>query len=186
MVMSRFLALALVAGIGGALPAQASLIGDTVGASITGPNVTVAPGSAVVVTPGSEFTYSIPAGPIVISDVGAYSVRFTMADGLSVIWTGGAWTLGLTGLDFAGFPAGLVGVTIADSVGVTGLAAADISFTANSVTLDVTGQSWSERSYVLLAFDVGATTAVPAPASAGLLAAGLFGLIGLGHRRRPA
>jgi hypothetical protein len=184
--MHRTHRLACAAGLLAALVAategRASLIGDNVTLTETANSYVVTPGPSAVVGNGAEFLVVLQNNlvPRFSVDVAASSVTFSFAAPTGFFVPAvSSFTLG--DLDFAGAPGGIVGISSA-TVGTP--ATFTTSFTADSLTLNITGGLWNQGSSVTVTFDVGAA-AVPAPASFALLGAGLVGLVAT-RRRRPA
>ena len=172
--------------------AQASLLGQTVtcsseslfNLSCSSPTATVTDGG----TP--EFELQSSSGSALFGiDVSGDSVLMT---GLTSLAIGGPNLLTLGDLIWVNDPgATITGITNFLVSGVTeqfvgigdGLVESDVSFAANSVTIDYTSTDWSDGAFV--SFDLVTThSALPEPATLALFGLGLAGLGFVARRRR--
>ena len=196
MTMLKKIAFGFAAGLlalGFAGVAQASLLGQTVtcssespfSLSCSSPTATVTDGG----TPEFELQGFSGAGIFAI-DISGDSVRMTA---LGSLFIGGPNLLMLGDLIWANDPgATITGITNFLVSGVTeqtvgtgdGLVESDVSFAANSVTIDYTGTDWSDGAFV--SFDLVTTHSVlPEPGILALFGLGLAGL-GFAARRQRA
>lgn len=134
-------ALAGVTLIGMAETAHASLIGDQVTATFnfTVPGVEVAPASATMVDGGApEFAISTNSDDVILVDVGdSWFDFFENLNEPTTFLSGDSFVLG--DLDWVGQSGEIVGVFVDQANGVLGLTDADLSFTKDSVTVDLEG-----------------------------------------------
>ena len=173
-LLRRLTGLAL---LGFSLPTGASLIGDTVTCTQTGPDAFVcAPPAAVVVDPSSEFFLGNAGNATIGFDinVGAFSIVLTALSDLDVDGTV---------LDFSSLDAGgsITGVSLSVGEGVTGLTRRDVTFDTDSIFLDLAGTSWFAQTSARLILEVEPTQQIPEPGTLGIVS---LGLIALGIRRR--
>jgi hypothetical protein len=189
--ISRWIMAALLAAA--CAPASAALVGDTVGCATSGamaPYFQCSAASAVVTTPGSEFTLNWIDVPYWSVNLEATSIRLTEVGLLSFIWNGGPneGVLTLTGLDLGG--AGITGIS-ASYGGVSHFdVAGAVTFTADSVRIDLSrtlgngGVNWEIGSYLDIQLSGAPVSAVPEPASLALATLALAGVVGLAPARR--
>jgi hypothetical protein len=149
------------------LSSRASLIGDTVTCTQTGPSSSFVctPPAAVVVDPGSEFVLGNATASMDV-DVGAFDILLT------ALFTG---RLGNTIVEFGSLDAGgpITGVTLSVGAGVTGLAQSDVTFSADSIGLDLRNTNWIPQGTATLSLAIGQA---PEPATFTLLGIALAGL----------
>ncbi len=180
----KYLGLALLA-----LPlpaAAATLVGDSVTATYYFPDTSTPRGTlTTTVASGSEALCPSDAGPLCGILLGTYSLDFSAdqidfsqtlsADNFYNPATFSGWVF--TDLDFG---SGITGVTLVSN-GIAGLDDSRLSFTSNSITLNLQGLTVSAlNGWSLRLSDV---PTVPVPAAGWLLLAGMGGL-GLMRRRR--
>lgn len=158
---------------------QASLMGDTVtcaSSMLSGLCVPIAGG---VVGAGPEF------GGFLLTDVGVSSISVTNLgagnpDGPGAIGFGIGEAITLASLDDSA--GDIVGISNFTTVGTTGIAASDVSFTAHSITFDIGGSFWALNAFA--SFDlVVRPSGVAEPGSLALLGLGAVGLA-LARRRK--
>ena len=173
--------------------AKASLLGQTVTCSNASPFPIACSSPTATVTDGSgpefqlELTFEDPS-PVWDIDISGESVRMTT---FSLRLAGAANSVTLGDLIWANDPgATITGITNFLVSGVEprntplsdGLVESDVSFTANSVTIDYGLTAWSPGGFV--SFDLVTThSALPEPGTLALFGLGLAGL-GLAARRR--
>lgn len=176
-VFSSALVAALVVAAG---PSSASLIGDSVGATITGGTLPLSPATATVVDPGVEFQGSFGGfGNPLSLDFSGTSATLKWLEDFPFIFSTDFLTL--TDLDFAGAPGGLTGVTVTASG--SGLDNSDITFTADSVTVDLRNWDVSEFGSAVFTFSTATGAPVPEPGSFALVGAALIALRCVGARK---
>ncbi len=170
---------AAVIALGTAGAAQASLIGQTVNASfdtIFG-GVSLTPGSAVVSAGGPEFELGVGTGRGIIIDVQDSFIEFQYNNVRNAAFGVDKLSVTFTGLTWAQFPDGLVGVNITefnDPDSRSGLGISTASFTASSVTVNLNGH-WDAQDRIRVDL-ITSLTQLPEPASVALFGVGLLGL----------
>ncbi|MDP3221699.1 MAG: PEP-CTERM sorting domain-containing protein, partial [Rubrivivax sp.] len=162
-----FAAAALAASVCAASAAP-TLIGDTVTATFTG-NFNAAASALVVDGGAAEFT-GANLTPLNIAgefiDIGATSITLNLLNGYF-----NPQLITISDLDFLGESAVVVGFSLASS-SISWLTAGMISFTSDSITIDVgTGEASGGRALINL---VTRSTAVPEPGSLALAALALL------------
>ena len=164
--------------------ARASLIGDTVNCASTGPLICT-PASAVVADPTPEFTLLL-GGPVFDLNIGAATVLLTNTFPITLGLTPTVVTLSSLSDTSQG---AVIGFTF-DFSDVGTFTASNVSFTADSLSLDLTNTGlWTvgQDAQITLLFanegDPEPTPSVPEPSTVMLLAAGLAGA-GVTARRK--
>lgn len=162
-----------------ATSANATLIGDEVTCSIDGLgngefyNCST---TTETVGAGSEFDIERRGDPRWAIDIDADSITYSL---LTSAVSAAPDAIILSGLDWVGMPMGeIIGIEFSQTG--TNLTAAASSFTADSVTLNLSG-IWQANSFV--AIDLITSDALPEPGTLALFGLGLAGL-GLVARRR--
>ncbi|MDX1734124.1 MAG: PEP-CTERM sorting domain-containing protein, partial [Halioglobus sp.] len=161
-----------------AATANATLIGDTVGCSITNFWDCDSP-TAVVGDPGAEFILAdviSPGGPFVdfSVDIGANSIAINGIGSLITVNAPNSLILTLDDLDWVGMPAAeIIGIDNLVTT-VSGIDLSDITFTAHSVSIELGQGASSWVSGNSLSFDL--VKGVPSPATIALFGLGLAGI----------
>ena len=179
---------------------HASLIGDTVMCSTDSTRFECATDFEVV-GGGNEFTLIDSSSSDNLFDIDILGTSFTISENFSYTTLEiVAGTLTLSSLDWLNFPNGYIsGVSLIGVAGVTGLALSDISFTEDSVTVDLSETSWSRNSragvrltvshgapeFALLAAPNPTALAVPEPTTLALFGIGLAGM-GFARKKRKS
>jgi hypothetical protein len=147
--------------------AQATLVGQSLDCDFQPDELwDCSPANAAVTDPGIEFTLDLAGVSFFSVDIGPSSILLTLiSSGGLGMGAGELLTLG----GFQGILDASLGFTTASS----GFDASDLFFTPSSVTLRLTGTSWSPGQQALI--DVTMAT-VPEPGTLVLLGLGLFGL----------
>jgi hypothetical protein len=164
-----------------ALPvaAKASLIGDTVDCSATGGLICAPPSAVVSALPPPEFTLALGT-PVFNVDIGSATVLLvnTVAVGVG----GSSTVVSLTSLGNTSQGA-VIGATL-DFSDVGTFTQGDVSFTADSLLLDLTSTSWAagQDAQITLLFanepgsGPGPTPGLPEPSTLVLLIGALLGV----------
>lgn len=157
---------------------HASLIGDTVGCNIGGGGTFTCSASTSVVGGGAEFGVGTDLqNPVITVDISANSISLFF-NGEATL---GQTIINLTDLDWVDQPGQITGITLIATDNLFNLSQSDLSFTADSVSINLVGVEFnSGRAEIGLTVNHGAT-AVPEP-----LMISLFGLgfVLLGFQRK--
>ena len=169
-----------------AAPAQATLIGKTVTASLDGsPAWSLNRTSATVLANPREFVLTLAPGRQITVDVQDSAIDFQYNNISSVFFFPGDLSITIGGLTWAPDPHVILGVNVtdfADPNGFGGLGPNIASFTDSSVTLNLRGV-WDGRDRARIDLITGPSQQLPEPASLALFGLGLLGL-GVAIRRR--
>lgn len=160
--------------------ANAGLIGDTVGCEQTGEGSTFSCDTAsAVVGPGNEF------------DIGATSafIQVDIADSIVDLFFPSSGSLGatvfvLSDLDWSLPGFALSGVSIIEQSGITGFDLSDLSFTDDSLTVDLIDTDYNGQAFAQIGLQFTNPAAVPAPATLALFGLGLAGFAFVRRQRR--
>ena len=176
------LATAALLGLALAAPVHASLIGDTVDASMVSTSGHfISPGSALVVDPGVEFTIGDSSGAELSVDVFDDYIHVESVDPQIF---GSTNTFTISDLDWVGQIGFIVGATIENVDNIFIGTPSLLSFTPHSVTVGLSGVAFQ---VVGASFDVVLETQhVPVPAPLALMVAGLAGIATVRRRRSDA
>lgn len=179
----RILALVIGFALVLAMPlgARASLIGDTVNCAVVGSLICAPPSAVVAADPPPEFALLLGT-PVFDLDIGATTVLLTNTVAVGI---GGSSTL-VTLSSLSDTPQGnVIGFTF-DFSNVAEFAASDVSFTADSLSMELSSTTWSpgQAAKITLLFsnETESTPGVPEPSTLVVLALGLVGA-GLTARR---
>src|SRR5450432_2091319 len=149
--------------------ASATLIGDTVTCSAAGGQLGCDTSSAVVGA-GIEFSLVdnlfLPPTILLYIDIGASSISITLPPPSFITGFGASRSLTLASLDDS--LGDILGIANFATAGTHGVTESDISFTAHSITFDLSNDSWNNElaSPATASFDlVVGTTSVPEPAT---------------------
>lgn len=159
--------------------AQASLLGTTTNCTASNPSLWVCSSPSATIGTGTEFMIDFS-----VSETGVFDVNFG-ADAVTITWLGLPLfdrlfsdllqfgnLLGVTGIS---------GLTLGGSV--TGISLADVSLIDGLLQINISGSDWTDNSSITITFST-APTGVPEPATLGLLAVALGGMVGATRRRR--
>ena len=180
--MARPIALALMFGAG---CAQAGLMGTTVTAAYFHPDLSTSIGSQnFVVGPGIEMSCPGSGGFCSVFDQPPETLDF---NDTQIIFTQGPFKAGnYDGAPYNGFVftnlnmgSPITGFLLASN-GFTGLANSNVSFTANSLNVNLSGVFFASTAGFTVTLQ---TSAVPEPSTAALFLAALAGLGGALYRR---
>ena len=171
-------ALGLLAALLAAPAGASTMLGSTAGIVVSGAALTATPGTAVIGA-GVEFHTALIL-PFLDIDIGSNAVTFTAVGPFRL---GLARSIVLSGLAFTGPSAAISGIDVGIGAGITGISAANFSFTADTLRFDLTTATFQEGARIVV--DLATTPpsgTVPEPGSLGLLLAGLLGLGLIGRR----
>lgn len=181
MLAKRFAELALAAAL---IVGNAAYAGPLTGKTLSATNSagTFSPATTAAVGSGVEFTAdfsSIPFFSIDFDENGLVTVTDILGGGLGH----GAGQL-LSFFDVFAEIGPIVGFNFVSSSGVTGIDQSDLSFTANSIAMEVgSGTSWVTGDTFTAQIQF---APVPEPASMALLAIGLAGIAMSGKRKKSS
>ena len=154
-----------------ASPTHATLIGDSVDLTASG----CGPCTEIVVEGGApEFSFSGGTFSINVEE-SSFEVAYVPPTGGTGFGFGNFLTL--SSLNWVNDPTGIItGLTLTNN-GVSGLSASNLSFTDNSVTVDLGSTGWGPADNILVDLQTFHPAAVPAPSAMLLMGSGLVGLI---------
>ncbi len=158
--------------------ANAGLIGDTVGCQQTGEGTFSCDAASAIVGPGNEFgigsSYSFIEVDISDSIVDLF---FPSSGSL------GATVFVLSDLDWSLPGFALSGVSIIEQSGITGFDLSDLSFTDDSLTVDLIDTDYNGQAFAQIGLQFTNPAAVPAPATLALFGLGLAGFAFVRRKR---
>ena len=166
-----------------ALPANASLIGDTVGCDVQASGAFLLCSAATAVVGGGvEFQLNNGGVPRFDIDIGASSFSMTFI-GLAGIVAAPGTVLTIDSLDWVGVPNGVI--TGIDSFFTTALRVEQARFTVNphSFVFDIANTLWFPGNFVSFDFVTGHEV-IPEPSALALFSIGILGLGALAARKR--
>ena len=164
--------------------ARAALIGDTVQCAVTGIfQPTCGLSNTAVVGPGPEFVFAEPdfSGDLLTIDIGASSITIQTI-GFSLGFDPGTSII-LSDLDWVGMNGAIVGIENFSTSGTIDIEASDVSFTANSITFDLSESAWDGNVVGIAEWDL-VVTHVPVPPALLLFGSGLLGLVSMATRKK--
>jgi PEP-CTERM motif len=174
---------AAIAVLTAAGPARATLVGDTVGCSVSPTPPLECSSPTAVVGAGPEFELDLlpPFSTSVFSvDLGASSVRIENIVANTTLFVPQFNPLTLSSLDAGGPIIGIANLVVSD---VTVFSASSVAWTADSLQIDLgSDANWGVDSFVSFDLVLGPTAPIPEPSSIALAALALAGL-GLSRRR---
>ncbi len=149
--------------------ANAGLIGDTVGCEQIGAGSSFSCNTpSAVVGAGNEFNLGEGFIEVDISD-SIVDLLFPSSGSL------GATVFVLSDLDWSLPGFALSGVSIIEQSGITGFDLSDLSFTADSLTVDLIDTDYTGQAFAQIGLQFTNPAAVPAPATLALFGLGLAG-----------
>ena len=184
---AKLLFAAAMFALASAAPVHANLIGDTIFADFTSATGhSISPGSAVVVNNGAIVLFTVDDGTDDDFDVRVENGnRFIFQSVSSATLFGAGNLLEFTDLDWVGQSGSIVGVSLVNEVDMFSLDASNLSFTANSLTIDFGGVSFATGG--TSGFDVLLDVqhnAAPVPSSFALLGIAVLGMASSARKRR--
>jgi len=147
--------------------AFASIIGDTVQVTMEPSGIwSVVPGSATVIDPGSEFGLVLNnIGEFFRVDIAASYIAVSYSQPAMGLSTGAGELLTISDLDWLPTPAAITAVSLSVFGAITGLVESDVTFTNDSVSVDMNHASYGPGSSFRLDFQTANIAAVPEAAS---------------------